>query len=310
MEHLWTAFTVIFPLMVMMATGYGLKRLAGISESVFLIINRIIFYVAIPSQVFRSIAFSDIGMEKQGFFCLWIVGWILIVFVLCQLLIPRWMPDPKRSGVAVQATVRSNDAIFGMAVATALFGTERLGTMALAIALSVPMFNVLGVVALEINCGGKVHVGHLLRNIAKNPIILAVLLGFLVRLINIPIPDVLLSPVHSFAELCTPLGFLVLGGMLTVSSLKENRKPLFWISLVKLILMPLVIVSLSALVGFRGEQLLSLLILFGAPTAMAGFPLACAMGADGKLAGELVAVTTALSLPTMFLLLTAFGGLL
>lgn len=310
MEHLWTAFTVIFPLMVMMAVGYGLKRFAGISEAVFLIINRIIFYVAIPAQVFRSIAFGETSSDGQGFFSLWIVGWILLVFVLCQLLIPRLMRDPKRCGVAVQATVRSNDAVFGLAVATALFGAERLGTMAFAIAVSVPLFNILGVLALEINCGGRIRIGHLLLNIVKNPIVLAVMVGFLVRGLEIPIPELLLSPIHSFAQLCTPLGFLVLGGMLTFSSLRENARPLLWISLVKLLGMPLVVVSLSILVGFRGEQLLALLILFGAPTAMAGFPLACAMGADGKLAGELVAVTTALSLPTMFLLLTAFGGML
>lgn len=308
MEHLWTSFTVVMPLTVIMAVGFLLKRCSVVSEDNFFVINRIIFYVGIPTLVFRSIVMSADGSGSRLFLALWLIGWVVLTFVLSQCIVPRFMKDPSRRGVVVQALSRSNDAVFGLAVATAMFGADNLGTMAFAVALTVPMFNICGVAALEINRGGKVHVGRILWNIAKNPIVIAVVLAYAVRLIGITVPSVVMKPIGLLADLCTPLGFLVLGGILSFRSISENRKPLFWVSLIKLIVLPLVVIAASLLVGFRGEELLAVLIIFGAPTAMAGFPLACAMGGDGKLAGELVAITTALSLPTMFILLTVFGG--
>ena len=68
--------------------------------------------------------------------------------------------------------------------------------------------------------------------------------------------------------------------------------------------------GIATALGFRGLRLLTILLIFAAPTAMASYPLANALGSDAELAGEAVAVTTAFSLPTVFLFLTVFGGLL
>ena len=43
------------------------------------------------------------------------------------------------------------------------------------------------------------------------------------------------------------------------------------------------------------------MILFAAPVAVSSYPMAVAMGADGDLAAQLVAYTTILCLPTIFL---------
>ena len=53
-----------------------------------------------------------------------------------------------------------------------------------------------------------------------------------------------------------------------------------------------------------------LFIVFSCPTAMSCLPMASELGGDVKLAGELIAVTTVLSLLTVFLYLTFFGGIL
>ena len=77
-----------------------------------------------------------------------------------------------------------------------------------------------------------------------------------------------------------------------------------------MLLVPLLMTGIALLLGFRGERLLTVLLIFAAPTAMASYPLAAAMDSDSVLAGEAVALTTACSLPTVFLFLTVFGGLL
>ena len=66
-------------------------------------------------------------------------------------------------------------------------------------------------------------------------------------------------------------------------------------------LIPLVFVAIAVLLGFRGQELCALLILFAAPTAVSSYPMAVAMDADGDFAAQMVAYTTVFCLPTIFL---------
>jgi hypothetical protein len=67
-----------------------------------------------------------------------------------------------------------------------------------------------------------------------------------------------------------------------------------------MIAVPLIFMPLAVALGFRGPILCALLVLFAAPTAVASYPMAVAMGADGQLAGQLVCSTTVVSIFTMF----------
>ena len=124
------------------------------------------------------------------------------------------------------------------------------------------------------------------------------------------LPAVLDKPITHLANMVPPLGFLTLGGILTFSGVRANRKALTFITIVKLLIIPAVMTGIAVALGFRELRLLTILLIFAAPTAMASYPLANALGSDAELAGEAVAVTTAFSLPTVFLFLTFFGGLL
>ena len=57
----------------------------------------------------------------------------------------------------------------------------------------------------------------------------------------------------------------------------------------------------GALLGMRGVELASLLIIFGAPTAVNSAVMAQQMGSDADLATEAVVFTTAFSALTVFL---------
>jgi len=69
----------------------------------------------------------------------------------------------------------------------------------------------------------------------------------------------------------------------------------------RLVLIPLAFVAGAVLLGFRGQELCALMILFAAPVAVSSYPMAVAMGADGDFAAQMVAWTTVLCLPTIFL---------
>lgn len=297
------------PLLLMMATGVLLNRTKLVSKDVFLAINRIVYYVGLPCLILHNLL-NERGAGADWQVALLTVGGIVVLFVASWLLLPRVVSDNKRRGAITQAALRSNDSIFSLTVAASMVGAEHIGLTVFVAALSATAFNLMAIITLELNRGGKVRPLSFLAHIATNPIILSVAAGYLLRALNVTLPVVLQKPIDSFAGMVAPLGFLMLGGILSFRAVQKNRKALLCIVLTKLVLVPLLMTGLAILLGFRGLRLLTVLLIFAAPTAMASYPLAAALESDAELAGEAVAVTTACSLPTVFLFLTAFGGLL
>ena len=58
--------------------------------------------------------------------------------------------------------------------------------------------------------------------------------------------------------------------------------------------------SLAALLGFRGTEFVTLIALYASSTAVASFTMAEQMGGDAKLAGNIVVVTSACASFTLF----------
>ena len=309
MEYLSTSFNIVAPLVLIMATGVFIRRVGLVPESVFRSINRIVYYIGIPAIVFHGVATDPTPARLS--YALWVAGSVIVAFVLSMLLALVLTKDPAKRGTIAQAAYRSNDGIFGLAVATALCGEGHTGTMAFTLVISASLFGVTGVLCYELNRGGKIHFGKVLLNTLKNPILWAAVLAFLVRFTGITLPYFILKPIEYFKHMCTPLGFLVLGGVLSFWSLREDWKFVTVISAVKLVLLPAAVCLLAYFVGgLRGQELSSLFIVFAAPVAMSCLPMASELGGDVKLSGELIAVTTVLSLLTFFLYLTFFGGIL
>ncbi len=294
----------------MMTAGLLLAQTKVVPKDVFLIANRIVYYVGLPALIFGNLIKNSGTTDADPAVIAVVLGGIAGMFLLMWLILPLFVKDPKRRGAITQASLRSNDSIFTLTVAAAVLGEGNFGMTIFTAALSATLFNVLSILTLELNRGAKPRFGTFVRHVVLNPVILAVAAGYLFRFAGWTLPAVLQKPVDQFAAMVTPLGFLILGGILSWDSLQKNRRALAWIVPCKLLLVPLLMTGIALLLGFRGERLLTVLLIFAAPTAMASYPLAAAMDSDSVLAGEAVALTTACSLPTVFLFLTVFGGLL
>ena len=301
MENLLLSFGVVMPLMIYMAIGALLRAGGIVDERICRGANNIVFYVSLPVLCYEKIAASDLASMIETPFLLYVGAGILLVIALAQLIVPRFCRDDRRRGVLILSTFRSNDAIFGLGVAAALLGDDHLALMALAIALSIPIFNLLSVIVLERYRDGKVGFGQVVLRIFKNPVLLGCIAGFIANLVHLNLPDVLQKPLDGVSSLTTPLAFIALGGTITFSALRRNRVALITVSLFRLVIIPLAALSVFLLLGFRGEPIVVALIVFGAPAAMTTYTMAVGVGADDELAGSLVAITSLLSIVSMFL---------
>ena len=113
----------------------------------------------------------------------------------------------------------------------------------------------------------------------------------------------------SLSRAATPLAFTMLGATLSMDGFLKNRKVLTITVLVRMLLVPAVTLSLSLLAGFRGPDLAGLMVFFASPVAVSSFTMAQQMGADGELAGQLVALTSTVSLITIFCITFLFQSM-
>ena len=86
-----------------------------------------------------------------------------------------------------------------------------------------------------------------------------------------------------------------------VEAIKKNIKYILFGSLGKLIITPLIIISISIAIGIRGVYLGCILAAMASPVAVSSFTMAKEMDGDADLAAQLVIITTLLSLITIFL---------
>ena len=182
-----------------------------------------------------------------------------------------------------------------------LFPGQDTSLAALMGTVTVPVYNVMSVIALSAFGGGKVSLKKIVLNILKNPLIISTVLGYICWMLKVQLPSFLNTTLSDMAKVATPLALFTLGGAITVKSAFSHKKQLLIGVLGKLVVSPLIFLALAVLIGIRDVALACVLISFGAPTAVSSYPMAQQMGGDGELAAEIVAMTSVCSILTTFL---------
>ena len=301
MENLILSFNVVAPLFFMMVLGYFLKYIKMYDQHTLDIMNKVVFKVFLPVLLFYNVYTTDLGEALDLKLILYAASGVLILFFLLLLIVPRLEKENPKRGVLIQGVFRSNFVIFGIPVATSIYGEGNVGTTAMLIATIVPLFNVLAVISLEIFRDSQINVKKIAKGVITNPLIVAAVIGIIFLLIGIQLPTSVLSTVKDISKMATPLGLILLGASFSFSDVKKYLNETIIIVIVKLILVPAIMVPLSVFLGFRGIALLTLTIIYGAPTGVSTFQMAKQMDGDSDLAAQLIVFTSFFCIITMFI---------
>lgn len=301
MENLIISFNVVLPLFICIMLGYFLRRIKMFDGTALKQMNKLCFKVFLPIYLFNSVYSTNLTEAFNVKLILFAVSGLFLVFFGAMIIVPKLEKDNAKRGVMVQGIFRSNFALFGLPLATSLCGEDGIGPTSLLLGIVVPIVNVLAVVTLETFRGGKPDVKKILKGIATNPLIIACLLGAIFNMLKINIPGAVQKSLTDLGRVATPLSLVVLGGEFVFGKVQGYIKQLSVTVAGKLIIAPLIMVTIGVLLGFRDNLLVPILIMFGAPTAVSSFTMAEQMGGDGELAAEVVVFTSGLCIITMFL---------
>ena len=294
---------IMLPLLIMLGLGWLIRRIGWLTAETTSAVNKLIFKLFLPVLLFNNIRNLDVSNAPGLGFAAFIFFSVLAIFLLAHLLVPRFVKDPRKQGVMVQGIFRTNFAILGIPLIQAMFGDAGVVAVTLALPIVTIMNNVLAVIALASPSGKKADPRELLKDIVTNPLIIACVLGGVLLLSSWKLPAALGKVCSDVGGITSPLSLLVLGASLRWQGVKDNRRLLTFTVLLKQAVIPVVMLSLAVLLGFRHEELGVLMILFGAPCAVSSYAMAEAMGGDGPLAASQVVLTTVFSMGTLFVLI-------
>lgn len=301
MNNFIIALNAVVPFLAYIAFGYGIKLSGMVDEEFMKKLNQMVFKAFFPIMMFYNLYDKDDNttLDVQ----LVVVGVVsVIVFVLLLFfIVPRFVKEDKKRGVIIQGIYRSNFVLFAMPLTESIFGEKGRAIAAMMVAIIIPIYNVAAVIVLEYFRGGKPKAIDLLKKIITNPMIAGVLVGLVFVGLGIKIPSCLEKPISQFSALSTPLALFVLGGTLHFSSIKKNLKYIVPTLSTKMIIIPIFAVILTLILHFEPLERFIYLTMFATPIAASSYPMACNMGGDGELAGELVVISTAVSVVTIFL---------
>lgn len=125
---------------------------------------------------------------------------------------------------------------------------------------------------------GNSLAGQIVKRLARNPIVIALLLGLIISALDWTIPTVLARPLDLLAKTSAALSLIVIGGTLATLPLKDIRPDVFRVVVGKLVLHPLAVgmalLGLAAIgFGVSDPQLSAAAVILAATPAMTIYPI-------------------------------------
>ena len=311
-ENLAISVNAVLPLIICMAAGYLFRRTKLVDEGFCRKCNTFCFKTFLPLMIFMNVYNSDLESAVQPGAFLFAAAAVLVIFAAAFLIIPRIVKKgsvdsagspvsaASRQAVLIQCIFRSNFVIFGYQVVANVYGAGEAAVASVMAAIVVPLYNVLAVITLEYFTNSKNGLRPVILGIIKNPLIIGAVAALLFKLSGLTLPAPLYTGLSDMAGMATPLALVVLGGTFHFDALRRNAGALAIGTLGKIVVSPLIMVPIAAALGFRDANLLSLVIVFASPAAVNSYTMAAAYGHDPELAGQLVVVTSVLSMVSVF----------
>lgn len=295
------AAEAVIPMFIIIFLGVVIRKAGIISREQGKKFNKVVFLCCFGPLMFTNIYGKESTKAIDPKFIVFTLAVFFALYFLTVLVVLKVEKSPKSRGAMIQAIYRSNFIIMGLPVVQNVFGKGELAVTALIIAIVVPIYNVLAVFTLEIFRGGRPDLRDTLKNLMKNPIILGAVVGLLAVALNVNVPKVILSPVEMLADAATPFALLLLGVSFDFKTVSVEKRNLAICLVGRLIVYPAVGLIGGALMGFRGVELLTLVAMFAAPSAITSFTMAQQMDSDYELAGNCVIFSSLFSCFTMFM---------
>ncbi|WP_313950944.1 AEC family transporter [Accumulibacter sp.] len=278
--------------------GWALYRLVDFGDSFWSGLEKLVYFVLFPALLFKSLASARIDFATAAPLFASGAAALLCGVVLGLLAAPLFGQNKGAFASRFQCAFRYNSYI-GLAVIGKLHGAEGIAAMGILIGAMVPLANTASVWMLARH--GKLGV---LREMARNPLVLATLAGFLFSASGLTLPAVAAQVLGRLSEAAVALGLLAVGAALKLRGSSGSHAASCYLLAVKLLAVPAAGLFAASSLGLTGVYFDTVIVFAALPTATSAYILAVRMGGDGPGVAWLVSANTLLAMLTLPVWLT------
>ncbi len=272
-------------------------------------IERLVYFVLFPVLIVSVLAKAPFETVPWGMVIALMASQVLLgAFGLISARRGVMVPHPP-TGSIIQSNVRWNTFI-ALSLAGALFGENGLALVAIAAAAMIPVANILSVTALtHFSDGVDGAKKNVLRDLAKNPLILACIIGLGLNVAGLAPRGTAEITMDILGRATIALGLLAAGAGVNFAALVSAKSRTFFWSGARLLGLPALVLGIGMALGVPSLHLSVAVICAATPTATNGYILAQQLGGDAPLSANLIAAQTALAAITMPLVYTVMLAL-
>ena len=282
-------------LLFLIVFGYVIRKLGILNRQLNKGLSDLLLYVTLPFSIITSFNFPfSRTLLANGIIVLLISMAIhLFAIFISKLLYFKYASATNQ--VLRAATVFSNCGFMGFPILEAVYGTQ---------GVFYGSFYVLIFQVLIWTVGVGIFTGKQNTTTWRqvlNPAVIAVITGFTLFVFSIKLPEPLFNALVMVGSMTTPISMLIIGSLLFEIKLSEvfSGFSIFYVTIMRLIILPLFAVSCLLFLGVKG-------ITLGVPVLATAMPAAALIvvfaekhGADAVLASRAVFLSTILSIITI-----------
>lgn len=291
---------LLLPDFLLILLGFILVRFTHLDKNIWTSAEKLVYYLLFPALLFNAI--NQTRFDWGGTYTMIFVAGIAFFSAMGLSFISKWIfkPTDLSWSSGFQTAFRFNSYI-AFAAAGRLAGEEGVALMALISGCLVPIANAAAVWSLA-----KHSESHIFKELIKNPLIIATVLGLISNVLGLRLPDYLALSLSRLGAASIALGLLSVGaGLMWVKSKKDGALVAYWTG-IKLLACPAIALFFGKYFDLPQAQLNSVVLFAAMPTATSAYVLANRMGGDGPLVAICISVMTlaaAVTLPMWLLFL-------
>ena len=301
--------SVTLPIFILIAAGFVATRFGATTAAEIQALGTFVIRFALPALIFNSLAqrpFAEVANAR--YLAAYAVGSIAVftaMFALARGLQPG---DRARHAIQALGSSCSNSGFVGYPVALLFVGPRA----AVAVALTMVVENVVVMpLALALaesgRHGGKrssAASGRLVGRLARNPLIIAIVLGAATSFAGVALPTPLARAVNMLATASGAVALFVVGGMLLGLQVGGVTRDAARIVAGKLVLLPAAVFAAQlALAPALEPDLRKSMLIFASSPTLSIFPLLGRQFGQERVCAATVMMATGLSFLTMSALL-------
>ncbi len=294
---------LLLPDFLLILLGYLLCRHTPLNRPVWDGVERLVYHVLFPCLLFHSIVRHPLQLGTAlplatGALAVVAAG-ILLAYAL------RALPgvDRRLHASGAQTAFRFNSYV-ALALAERLAGGAGVASMAVVISVCVPLCNVAAVWPLAR------HGGHgYLRELARNPLIIATLSGLVASLLGLRLPELAATTLARIGAAALPLGLMAVGAGLQLGALREGPRLAAALMAIRHLVLPAWALALVSWLALPPAQQAVIVAFAALPTASSAYVLAVRMGGHAGYTAGLVTVSTLIGMVALPLWLAALRGI-